>query len=61
MLVLSRKPGQKIQLGNCELQVIQIGRGQVRLGFTAPTDLHIVRSELLDRQQAQDDQPPKAA
>lgn len=48
MLVLSRKPGEKIQIGpNIWVTVVRIGPNTVRLGIEAPTDMHIVREELI--------------
>jgi carbon storage regulator len=47
MLVLSRKLGEKIDIGNnCTLTVVDIDRGKVRLGFEAPKDLIIDRQEI---------------
>lgn len=47
MLVLSRKPGEKILIGdNVTITVIRIGPNTVRLGIDAPKDLNIVRQEL---------------
>lgn len=54
MLVLGRKAGDAVLLqlpdGNdIEVFVIEInGRGQVKLGFEAPTEVVISRSELLE-------------
>ena len=53
MLVLSRKPDESIVLtvGNTSVELLVLGyRGdQVRLGFSAPSTVNIVRSELIDR------------
>ncbi|HUG89968.1 MAG TPA: carbon storage regulator [Planctomycetaceae bacterium] len=47
MLVLSRKPGERIMIGdNIVVTVVRIGPNNVRLGIDAPTDLNIVREEL---------------
>jgi len=47
MLVLSRKEGEGIRLGDgIELEIISIGKGVVRLGIKAPKDVLILRSEL---------------
>jgi carbon storage regulator len=49
MLVLSRKEGEKIMIGNrVEVTVTQIGKGRVRLGIVAPESVHIRRGELPD-------------
>jgi len=47
MLVLSRRAGERILIGNdVKLTVIRVGPNAVRLGFEAPHDLNIVREEL---------------
>jgi carbon storage regulator len=47
MLVLSRKPGERIMIGdNIVVTVVRIGPNNVRLGIDAPTELNIVREEL---------------
>lgn len=47
MLVLSRKPGEKLQIGDSiEVTIVRIGPNTVRLGIEAPRDVNIVRSEL---------------
>jgi carbon storage regulator len=47
MLVLSRKTGEKIRIGdNVTLTIVRIGPNNVRLGIEAPRDLNIVREEL---------------
>jgi carbon storage regulator len=57
MLVLTRKPGEKIQLGNdITLTVLEVGGGRIRLGIDAepwvpirrgelPADLHLAQDE----------------
>lgn len=48
MLVLSRKLGEKIFIGeNIVVTVVDIDRGKVRLGIEAPRDVAIYRQELL--------------
>jgi len=47
MLVLSRKVGQSILVGeNISIQVLQVTGGAVRLGIEAPADIRILRGEL---------------
>jgi carbon storage regulator len=47
MLVLSRKPGERILIGdNITVTVVRIGPNNVRLGIDAPRHLNIVREEL---------------
>ncbi len=48
MLVLSRKLGEKIYIGeNICITVVDIERGKIRLGIEAPRDIPIYRQELL--------------
>lgn len=47
MLVLSRKPGEKIHLGDSiTITIVRIGPNTVRVGIDAPRDVKIVREEL---------------
>ena len=47
MLVLTRKVGQEILIGDdIRLTVLGIERNRIRLGFTAPRDVSILRDEL---------------
>lgn len=49
MLVLSRTLGQKIYIGdNIVITVTSIDRGKIRLGIEAPSNVPIVREELLE-------------
>jgi carbon storage regulator len=60
MLVLSRKLGEKIFIGeNICITVVDIDRGKIRLGIEAPRDVPIYRQELLplNNQQQQQQQP----
>lgn len=48
MLVLSRKHGEQLLIGNSIMvTVVGIQSGRVRLGIEAPPDISVVRSELL--------------
>lgn len=48
MLVLSRKIGSSIRIGNdITLTVVKIDRNQVRLGIDAPLHVQILRQELV--------------
>jgi carbon storage regulator len=48
MLVLSRKLGEEVIIGdNIRLTVLEIRGNHVRLGFTAPVEVLIRRDELL--------------
>jgi carbon storage regulator len=47
MLVLSRKVGERILLGdNIRITVVRVSGGGVRLGIEAPTDIAVVREEV---------------
>ena len=47
MLVLKRRIGQSIIIGdNIQVTVTRIQPDGVKLGFTAPKDVHIIKSEL---------------
>jgi carbon storage regulator len=48
MLVLSRKPGEKILIGDkISITVVRIAPGIVRIGIDAPEGLPILREELV--------------
>ena len=50
MLVLTRKTGQSIMIGEgVEVQVLSVAGEKVRLGITAPPDVSIFRNEVYDR------------
>jgi carbon storage regulator len=50
MLVLSRKAGEKIFIGdNIAVTVLSIQNGQVKLGFDAPLDIKILRDNIKNK------------
>jgi carbon storage regulator len=50
MLVLTRKTGQSIMIGEgVEVHVLSVAGEKVRLGITAPRDVSIFRNEVYDR------------
>ena len=58
MLVLSRKPGEVVVIGdNIRLTVVSVSGQQVRLGLAAPADVPILRGELHAPRQAPDPLP----
>lgn len=61
MLVLSRKPGERILIGDdIAVTIVRIGPNTVRIGIEAPPSLNIVREELCqDVTQAPADAPNK--
>jgi carbon storage regulator len=47
MLVLSRKPGEEILVGdNIRITVVEVSGGRAKIGIEAPADVVIHRSEL---------------
>jgi len=49
MLVLSRKHGQKFQIGDdVTITIVKIDRNSVRIGIEAPGDVTICRQELIE-------------
>jgi carbon storage regulator len=47
MLVLTRRPGESITIGDDVIvTVIATGGGQVRLGITAPRSVQVLREEI---------------
>lgn len=58
MLVLSRKVGEEIIIGdNIRVRVLSIQGNQVRLGFVAPRSVAIQREELLAAVMKQPEKP----
>lgn len=55
MLVLSRKVGERIWIGdNISVTIVRITGGGVRLGIEAPAELPVVREELKARIESAD-------
>lgn len=47
MLIITRKPGEKIMLGDdVTVEIIGVSGSSVRLGIAAPRDLPIYREEI---------------
>ena len=49
MLVLTRKQGEQVQVGDVVVKVISASRGRVKLGFDGPRTTNVRRSEIPDR------------
>ena len=48
MLVISRRPGQAVLIGeDIEIEVIESSAGKVKLGISAPREVRILRNEIL--------------
>ena len=59
MLILTRKPGERIFIGpDVVVSVVQVQGSQVRIGIDAPTDIRVDREEVHLRRlnQAREDQ-----
>lgn len=51
MLVLSRKPGEQVVIGNnITVTVVEVVGNRIRIGIDAPGDVRILRAELADWQ-----------
>ena len=62
MLVLSRKVGERILIGDkIAVTIVRIGHGGVRVGIEAPPELAVVREELAAQLDALDDEALRAA
>lgn len=49
MLVLTRKKNEMIRIGNdIVVKVISTGRGKVKLGIQAPSNVRVLRAELVN-------------
>lgn len=49
MLVLRRKPGEAVMIGETiEVQVLGVEGDTVKLGFSAPQNIQIMRKELME-------------
>lgn len=52
MLVLGRKPGEYVKIGDdIIVKVVKSEEGHLRLAIDAPKDVIITRGELLDKEQ----------
>lgn len=64
MLILGRRREQAIRIGDdVDVVVLGIEGGLVKLGISAPTEVPVVRAELLEEDGAQSDdgRPPRLA
>ena len=51
MLVLTRKPGEKILVGsNITITILEVNGPKMRIGIDAPDDIAILRAELCEFQ-----------
>lgn len=62
MLVLTRKVGEKILVGDdVVISVVEVNRGSVRLGVEAPQTVSILRYEVYERIQEENLEASRAA
>lgn len=56
MLVLSRKVGERILIGDSiEVTVVRVAGGAIRLGVSAPPEIKVIRAELEKKDKANGD------
>jgi carbon storage regulator len=56
MLVLTRRPGEQVRIGNeITCVVLQIRGNKVRIGIEAPKDVFVVRPEILESRSGRGD------
>ena len=54
MLVLTRKVGQKVMIGdNIEVTILAINGGQIKVGIAAPKSVDVDREEIRKRKQGE--------
>jgi len=53
VLVLARRAGQKLVIGDVVLQVVSIHENRVVLSFKGPRGVSILREELLQRKESE--------
>ncbi len=62
MLILTRKVGESIMIGDSvEVKVLGLRAGQIKLGIEAPKDLKVHREEIYERIRAEQEEESRAA
>lgn len=62
MLILTRRVGETVMIGNdVAITVLAVKGNQVRVGVSAPKDMPVHREEVFDRIKKEDGQVPKLA
>ncbi|ESU34147.1 hypothetical protein G3A_02445 [Bacillus sp. 17376] len=60
MLVLTRKNGESIKIGDdIEITIVSAKNDQVKIGIKAPKNIEVFRSEILDQIQTENEQASK--
>ena len=50
MLILTRRPGETIRIGDdVSVTILAVNGKQIRIGISAPTEVKVLREELHDR------------
>lgn len=50
MLILTRKRGESIMIGdNIKINILDISKGQIKIGFEAPKEISIHREEIYNK------------
>lgn len=50
MLVLTRKPGESIRIGDdIVVKIIEIGKNRIRIGIDAPPGVSVLRNEIYEQ------------
>lgn len=56
MLVVTRKTEESVIIAdNIEVTILEVTKDRVKIGITAPKDVKIIRNELLDTQEINED------
>lgn len=56
MLVVTRKTEESVIIAdNIEVTILEVSKDRVKIGITAPKDVKIIRNELLDTQEINED------
>ena len=62
MLILTRKVGESIMIGDSvEVKILGLRAGQVKIGIEAPKDLKVHREEIYERIRAEEENKRQAA
>ncbi len=62
MLILTRKVGESIMIGDSvEVKILGLRAGQVKIGIEAPKDLKVHREEIYERIRAEEESQRRAA
>ncbi len=54
MLILSRRVGESVTIGNdIVVKIVSLSGNQIRLGITAPREVRVLREEIFETMQAE--------